>query len=331
MAARTQVQATKLSDELLRLEQQVTSVLPAHVGMNKFLRVVATAWRAPEIRRANRLSLFSAAIKCAQDGLLPDGREAIFTVYKTKDRATGKAVEVVEYQPMWRGILKSVRNSGQLFSVSGNAVFERDEFQCWTDDAGDHILHKPNLSAPNRGAVCAAYSIVKTTDGGVYTEVMTREQIEQVRACSKSKDGPAWSRWYDEMARKSVFRRLSKRLPISSELERVLARGDAAMSSSDATRVERSGAEAARHLLASALDDNAPTTTTEETLPAPRFDEASALEHLSAARDAQQLRDAWIDITTDYYDNRNIEVPLAVEAHFKDRLEGFTQQPESSD
>jgi recombination protein RecT len=46
---------------------------------------------------------------------------------------------------------------------------------------------------------------------------MSRAEIEQVRAVSRSKDGAAWSQWWGEMARKTVLRRLIKRLPLSTD------------------------------------------------------------------------------------------------------------------
>ena len=48
----------------------------------------------------------------------------------------------------------------------------------------------------------------------VMREVMDRDQIEQVRKVSRSGNGGPWKDWWTEMARKTVTRRLSKRLPI---------------------------------------------------------------------------------------------------------------------
>lgn len=61
---------------------------------------------------------------------------------------------------------------------------------------------------------------------------MTIEDIEKIRRTSKSgnKDGAPigiWKDWYEEMARKTVFRRAAKWLPQSSELiDRVFANDD---------------------------------------------------------------------------------------------------------
>src|SRR5260370_37569637 len=59
--------------------------LPAHVSVDKFKRVLITAVSSnPELLYANRRTLFTAAVRCASDGLLPDGREAALVVYNTR-------------------------------------------------------------------------------------------------------------------------------------------------------------------------------------------------------------------------------------------------------
>ncbi len=61
-------------------------------------------------------------------------------------------------------------------------------------------------------------------DGGVYREIMTVADVEKVRAISRAKDSGPWTVWWDEMARKTVLRRLSKRLPMSSDLDDLIHR-----------------------------------------------------------------------------------------------------------
>jgi phage RecT family recombinase len=226
----------KLSEELAGLQPEVQKVLPEHVSADKFMRVVLTAIsQNPKLYKADRRSLLTSCIKCAQDGLLPDGREAALVIYRSKDKAidarTGKEmdrwIDKVQYLPMVAGVLKKVRNSGELLSITANVVYEQDKFRYWIDDAGEHVMHEPNVLEDNRGKFLAVYAIAKTKDGGVYTEIMSRGQIDQVRSVSRAKDDGPWISWPDEMARKSVIRRLAKRLPMSTDLERVIRRDDA--------------------------------------------------------------------------------------------------------
>lgn len=233
----------EVRQDLEKLKPQIELVLPSHVTADKFMRVALTAIQQnSDLLSADRKSLFASTMKCAQDGLLPDGREAAFVTFNTK---TGKKVQ---YMPMVSGILKKVRNSGELLSIVANVVYEKDTFRYWVDDVGEHVTHEPNVLADERGKLIAVYSIARTKDGGVYTEVMSRGQIESVRSVSKAKDSGPWVGWYDEMARKTVIRRLSKRLPMSTDLEAVIRRDDE-MYNPQIANAPKSGVDAAKALL----------------------------------------------------------------------------------
>jgi recombination protein RecT len=198
------------------LESQIKAALPSHVTVEKFTRAVMTAVQGnPELLSTDRKSLYAACMKSAADGLLPDGREAVILPYRTKGAL------VAQYQPMVQGVLKKIRNSGDLANISPNIVCKNDEFEFWIDETGEHLKHKPCLTGP-RGELTHAYCVARTKDGSVYTEVMSRLEIDQVRDSSpgKGQSGP-WQNWYGEMAKKTVIRRLSKRLPMSTDIEGV--------------------------------------------------------------------------------------------------------------
>lgn len=334
----------KLSEELTELRPELEKVLPAHVTVDKFLRVVNTAIsQNPDLYRADRRSLFTACVKCATDGLLPDGREAALVIYNTKekctDQATSKQVErwisKVQYMPMVYGILKKVRNSGELQSLTCNPVFEKDTFRYWVDDVGEHIMHEPNLIVADRGTLLVAYAIAKTKDGGVYTEVMTRGQIEQVRAVSKAKSGDnaPWVKWYDEMARKSVIRRLSKRLPMSTDIERVIQRDDEFADLSRTTTANtRSGVDAAKALLGittpnAALEgpQNPDSIEGAEGAGDSELDEAGFLARIRGATTLQELETVYKPIVEDFV-NANRGVPLEIEGAYGDRKATIAQK-----
>lgn len=206
---------------LTQMQSQFKMALPANVTPEKFIRVTMTAIQNnPKLLDCTRQSLYSAAMKCAQDGLLPDGRQAALVPFKDKAGNSN-----VQYMPMTAGILQKVRNSGELASISPQVVFENDEFSFWVDEKGEHLLHRPKLTG-ERGEAKFAYAVAKTKDGSAYIEVMSADEIEQVRQVSRSKDTGPWRDWPGEMWKKTVIRRLSKRLPMSTDLEEVIHRDD---------------------------------------------------------------------------------------------------------
>jgi recombination protein RecT len=214
-------------DQFQKMTGEVGAALPPHVPVERFMRVVLTAVNSnPDLLGADRRSLMESAMKAAQDGLLPDGRDGAFVVFNTKAKdADGKDkwIKKVQWMPMIGGILKKVRNSGELVSISAYVAYEHDEFVYELGD-DEKITHKPAIG--ERGKARLAYAIARTKDGGIYREIMTVAEIEKVRAVSRAgKSGP-WVDWWDEMARKTVLRRLCKRLPMSSDLDDLIRRDD---------------------------------------------------------------------------------------------------------
>jgi recombination protein RecT len=215
MGAVATIEPVGISTDVRRMEKQFALALPEHVSPERFVRVVVTAIQSnPDLQKADRESVLGAALKCAQDGLLPDGREAALVVYG------GKAA----YLPMIAGILTKVRRSGELLTIAAHVVHEKDAFTYTLGDQ-EFIEHKPFMEGP-RGKPIAVYAVAKTKDGGVYREVMSIEDVNQVRNVSRAKNGGPWVTWWGEMARKTVLRRLSKRLPMSTDLVQVFSRDD---------------------------------------------------------------------------------------------------------
>ncbi len=218
-----------LRDQFDAMDSEIEKVLPEHVTLDKFKRIVLTAVnRNPDLMQADRRSLFAACLDAATDGLPPDGRDAALVVFNTKVKVPGKQdvwIKKVQYMPMISGIYKKVRNAGEISTLSSHVVYVSDEFDYWIDEEGPHLKHTPYL-AGDRGQVLLVYAVCKLKDGSVEIETMTTAEIEQVRQVSRAKDGGPWASWWGEMARKTVVRRLSKRLPMSSDLERLMHRDD---------------------------------------------------------------------------------------------------------
>jgi recombination protein RecT len=85
-------------------------------------------------------------------------------------------------------------------------------------------MHKPNLS--NRGKLIAVYSIVTMKDGEKSREVMSVEDVLAIKARSRSGSSGPWVSDFAEMAKKTVIRRHSKRLPLSTDIDGVLKEDD---------------------------------------------------------------------------------------------------------
>lgn len=198
-----------IRQNLQLMEPEFKAALPPHISVEKFKRVALTAIQnTPALVNADRRSLFGAFVRLAQDGLLPDGREAAIVMFGNKAQA----------MPMIAGILKKIRQSGEVAKVSAQVVYERDKFivKYGFDEDVEHV--PPALNEP-RGEPIGAYATAVLKDGSQLLEVMSLEDIQAVRKVSRAASNGPWVSWWGEMARKTVMRRLSKRLPMSTDLE----------------------------------------------------------------------------------------------------------------
>lgn len=216
-----------LYEQLEERTAQFQAALPAHIPVERFSRILLTAVQnSPALAFADRRSFFNSAMKCAQDGLLPDGREAALVIYKTKKKEGNREfwIDAVQYIPMVGGLRKKVRNSGEIADWNVKAVYEKDEFLY--EDGLDLILkHKPFIDGPP-GKLKAVYSVAKLKSGEVSVDVMPVWQVERIRNMSKAKESGPWKDHYDEMAKKTVARRHSKTLPMSTDLDDLIRRDD---------------------------------------------------------------------------------------------------------
>src|SRR5262245_31940685 len=120
IAERPGNQVAEIRHQLDGMEQQFRSALPAHIPVERFSRVVMTAIQnnGDLVSKVDRRSLWNAAMRAAQDGLLPDGREGAIVVYGSQ----------AQWMPMIGGLRKKVRNSGEIATWEVQVVHENDDF-----------------------------------------------------------------------------------------------------------------------------------------------------------------------------------------------------------
>lgn len=109
----------------------------------------------------------------------------------------------------YRGLIQLAVQAGTIKWAKAEIVHQNDTFEYLGVDEKPKHQFDP---FGDRGPLVGVYCVAKLADGTYLTEVMTLEQIEQVRKTSKAKKGP-WVIWYEEMAKKAVIKRASKTWP----------------------------------------------------------------------------------------------------------------------
>lgn len=274
-------------------KNQMAMALPKTLTADRLTRIVMTEFRkTPALLRCDQQSLFGAVLQCAALGLEPGS--ALGHCYLLP---YGKTCQLIIG---YRGMIDLARRSGQIVSLSAYCVHEGDDFHY---ELGLHpdIHHIPGTSADN-GIVTFVYAVAVLKGGGVQFEVMSRAEIENVRKTSKAgKSGP-WASHWEEMAKKTVIRRLFKYLPVSIEATRAVEvdekadRGEGLTEQDwlDAEYVDK-GTEEAAPVIEDVPDEvaeaKAPEQSQQSMPPAPPAEEDPWLTEMKAAEAAQAAGD----------------------------------------
>lgn len=208
----TQVATTEKKRDIRTLiqsdavKQQMAMVLPKHITADRMARVACTAiLKTPKLAQCKPESLLQALMLCSQAGLEPDGRNAHLIPY-------GDIVQVIFD---WKGIVARARDNG-VKNIAADVVCMNDEFSFDRTTDGLKFKHTIDYKKADRGAVYAAYCIWK--DGEQFDgEVMTKAEIDGIRKRSKAGNSGPWVTDYNEMAKKTVIRRASKKWPLDAE------------------------------------------------------------------------------------------------------------------
>lgn len=197
---------------------QLKLALPrAGVTAERMARIAVTeVRRTPKLASCRIESLLGAIMQCAQLGLEP-GPQGLAYMIPYGQEAT--------FQIGYKGLLALMWRSGQVQSIQAEVVCEKDLFH-YQNGIPPRLEHKP--ASGDRGPVTHCYAVIGTTTGGWIFRVMTAEEIEAHRQrFSKAKSSP-WDTDWNEMACKTVLKRVAKRAPVSTEVQRAIDLDDRA-------------------------------------------------------------------------------------------------------
>ena len=200
-------------------KKQVALALPKHLTPDRFVRVAINAMmRTPTLAQCDHASFFNCLLNLSALGLEPDGRRAHLIPYWNSKRNVHEAQLIVDY----KGLVELAMRSGKVSLIHADVVCENDLFEY---DMGEIKAHKINFREP-RGEMYAAYCIIKMKDGTVKAEVMSKDDIEGIRKRSRAGNSGPWITDYNEMSKKTVFRRASKWIELSPELRDAFEKDD---------------------------------------------------------------------------------------------------------
>jgi recombination protein RecT len=216
---------------------EIAKALPKHMSAERMARVVMTAMtRTPLLAECEPASFFKCLLDLSQWGLEPNGRDAHLIPFRNNKRGVVECQLILDY----KGLVQLIMRTGNVASIHADKVCDADEFEV---NCGQIVRHSINYRKP-RGDAYAYHCIITMKDGSRKCEVMTMEEVDAIRRRSKSANNGPWVTDYDEMAKKTVFKRASKWVEVSPEIREAIAHDDRDYIDGRVTRSETIGIDA---------------------------------------------------------------------------------------
>ena len=217
-----------MMDFIKASQKQITKALPSAITPERFTRICMTAvTQNPDLGLCTPASFAGAMLTAAQLGLEPNTPLGQAYLIPFNNGRTG--TKECQFQIGYRGLIELAHRSGDLQSIEAHIVYENDEFE-YELGLNPVLKHKPAME--NRGAIAWVYAVYKLKSGGYGFEVMSVEDINKHRDRYSQAARRGFSPWNDnweEMAKKTVIKRVLKYAPMKTEFIRAMVQDDSTL------------------------------------------------------------------------------------------------------
>lgn len=205
------------------MEGEIAKALPSVMTPERFTRIVLSAISVnPKLADCTPTSFLGAMMTSAQLGLevnTPLG-QAYVLPYMNKGNLEA------QFQLGYKGLIDLAYRSGEVEVIQAHIVYAADKFEVQYG-LEPKLTHIPADS--NRGEPVKVYAVFKTKSGGFGFEVMSMEDV-RIHAEKYSKTyGSSFSPWktnFEEMAKKTVLKKVLKYAPLKSDFVRAISNDD---------------------------------------------------------------------------------------------------------
>ncbi len=208
-----------IADMVKALEPEIKKALPSVITPERFTRMALSALNTtPKLSECTQMSFLAALMNAAQLGLEPNTPlgQAYLIPYNNKGKLE------CQFQIGFKGMIDLVYRNEQVQSIQAQCVYANDEFD-YELGLNAKLVHKPALK--DRGGLILVYALFKLDNNGFAFEVMSKEDID-VHATKYSKGySSSYSPWktnYEEMAKKTVIKKVLKYAPLKTDFLRAV-------------------------------------------------------------------------------------------------------------
>lgn len=209
-----------MADYVKSMAPGIKAALPSVMTPERFTRMTLSAISSnPKLQECTPQSFLGAMMSAAQLGLEPNTvlGESWLLPYNNHGRMEAS------FQLGYKGLITLAYRSGDVQSIDAQVVYENDTFE-YELGLEPKLLHKPAMK--DRGNPIAYYAVYRTKTGGYCFQVMSVDDVsEHAKRYSKSYGSYSspWKSNFDEMAKKTVLKRVLKYAPLKSDFARAVA------------------------------------------------------------------------------------------------------------
>lgn len=209
---------SSIQDYIEVMKPAIQAALPSVMTPERFSRITLSALSAnPKLKECSPQSFLGAMMTAAQLGLEPN--TPLGQAYLIPFRNHGRME--CQFQLGYKGLIDLTYRSGEVSIIQAHTVYENDDFQ-YELGLDPTLRHVPAKS--NRGKPIAYYAIFKTKTGGYGFQVMSMEDVKaHAQQYSKSYGNGPWQTNFDEMAKKTVLKKVLKYAPLKSDFVREIS------------------------------------------------------------------------------------------------------------
>ena len=207
-----------------QMQGEIKKALPAVITPERFTRIVLSALSTnPKLAQTTPQSFLesflAAMMTAAQLGMEPNtplGQAYLIPYYNNKSRCNE-----CQFQLGYKGLIDLAYRSGEVSIIQAQVVYENDAFD-YSFGLEPILKHIP--AAVDRGDPIYVYAMFRTKDGGFGFDVMSIDAVRSfAQQYSKSFSSGPWQTNFEEMAKKTVLKKVLKYAPLKSDFLRSMA------------------------------------------------------------------------------------------------------------
>lgn len=216
-SAQVSKKSVTMQDYIKKMQGEIAKALPSVLTPERFTRITLSALSTnAKLAETTPKSFLGAMMTAAQLGLEPNTPLGQAYLIPFRNHGTLEC----QFQLGYKGLIDLAYRSGDVSTIQAHTVYANDEFE-YELGLEPKLRHVPAKS--DRGDPVFFYAVFRTKDGGYGFDVMSVDDVRaHAKKYSKAYGNGPWQTNFEEMAKKTVLKRVLKYAPLKTDFVRAM-------------------------------------------------------------------------------------------------------------